>query len=139
MKTTYSLVLAIGFMMLTLILPPASEANFVVNGDFENGTSSWTPIGNDSAGGLYTVGSNHFFVLNAAGSASSDPTIRQTISGLESGKTYSVTWDQYYYHHSYGTIGFGVFIDNQPGNPYPPQRLRGSRLGNLLRHLCRER
>jgi uncharacterized repeat protein (TIGR01451 family) len=100
---------------------PALSANLVTNGNFDTSANGWTlggGCGDEQWRG--DVGNPPGSVqLNACGESSSDPTAAQTIVGLTPGQTYTVSVDVHLHVNSSGANGksFGVFIDNEPGNP----------------------
>ncbi|MCL4221782.1 MAG: hypothetical protein KJZ65_10495 [Phycisphaerales bacterium] len=82
-------------------LASVASADFIVNGDFEtfvpsNGTGGgWSTFHNDGLGGWRSTGGNlgGMFILNDGGSATTDPTIMQTVTGLTAGRRYVLSGD----------------------------------------------
>lgn len=81
-------------------LASLAQANLVINGDFETSVPSYGPGGGwtsatiDGLGGWRSTGGNlgGYFILNSNGS-SSDPIVRQTVTGLIAGRTYLLSGD----------------------------------------------
>ena len=67
--------------------------NLVLNGSFDGGTVDWNFYNIDFAGGWRASGgkSGGYFILNDAGSPSTDPTIEQLVTGFEVGGTYRLS------------------------------------------------
>ena len=98
--------------------------NLVTNPSFSdfvatNGTSGgWTSANTDGNGGWRATGFwfffNGYWILNSNGAGGSDPTLTQTLHGLNVGMTYQVTgqyqnvWPQY---GSSTAFSFGVFVN----------------------------
>jgi hypothetical protein len=106
-----------------LICSRADAASLVLNGDFELGNptsqtaDNWTSSATiDSAGGWRAINGHPggYFILNAAGQTTSNPTISQAISGLLPGNTYRIT-GEFIRRFPGGANAneFGVEIDNQ--------------------------
>jgi hypothetical protein len=102
----------------------SAQANLITNGSFDvtptgsgwtlsnacAGLDSymWTSVHSNAAHGSYVR-------LNECGNSASDPTARQTISGLTVGATYEVTWDMMLYEAASGSgtgKSFGLFLGN---------------------------
>lgn len=105
--------------LLTFSLWAAQAANLAVNSDFSasvpsNGSGGgWTASHNDSLGGWRSTGGNPggMFILNDNGSAGSDPTIVQTITGLNPGAHYTLSGDYASWYNNYLGNKFGIDID----------------------------
>lgn len=68
----------------------------------------WTNVGSDAAHGNYVR-------LNECGNSTSNPTARQTVSGLTVGASYQVQWDMMLYENASGFGSgktFGLFLGN---------------------------
>lgn len=112
-------------LLLVVVLlnfsPDSAHGDLITNGDFEtlvanNGTGGgWTST-SIGAGGWASTGGNPAgnYILNQAGAATSDPTVQQTISGLDIGSTYQLSFE-YALHFSIAPNGnsFAVFLDTQ--------------------------
>ncbi|HKI91579.1 MAG TPA: hypothetical protein VJ986_04710, partial [Gaiellaceae bacterium] len=94
--------------------------DLITNGDFSqavprNGSGGgWSSSNIDNAGGWQNGGT---FILNSNGSASTDPTIEQTLSGLTPGATYLVEGNVQNVYPQYGdasTPSFGVYVNGSP-------------------------
>nr|WP_297348431.1 hypothetical protein [uncultured Glaciecola sp.] len=112
--------LVIGLALLTL--SSLANANLIVNGNFDtavplNGTGAgWTAANNDSNGGWRNINGNGFFIINAAGQSSFDPSISQILNGLTIGQTYQISGDYTNYYNCCGNplvLSFG--LDITPG------------------------
>lgn len=111
---THSFALAAVCAAASLVTATAAiAAPVLVNGNFDvavplNGTGGgWTSAGNDGAGGHRTapaanVTFTNFFIINAAGQPTTDPSLQQAISGFDIGTTYRITGD---YENAYNTFG----------------------------------
>ena len=101
--------------------------NLVTNGDFgqqvpsngSSGNGGWSSSNIDGAGGWRSSGGDPggVFILNSNGSASTDPTIEQTLSGLTPGATYLVEGNVQNIYSQYGdasTPSFGVYVNGTP-------------------------
>jgi hypothetical protein len=108
--------------LVLMAMASVANANLIVNGDFEtevplNGSGAgWTTLNNDNNGGWRTRDNNSFFIINAAGQSSFDPSISQTLTDLIIGQTYLVSGDFTNYYDCCGNasvLSFGV--DIQPG------------------------
>lgn len=110
----------LGLVLITL--SSFANANLITNGDFDTGVplngsgAGWTTLNNDRNGGWRLVNGNGFFIINAAGQSSFDPSISQTLTNLIVGQTYLVSGDFTNYYNCCGNpsvLSFGV--DIQPG------------------------
>ena len=110
-----------------LVLTSAARADLISNGDFEYYSPFYAVPNYPITDGGWTF-ANHAGVvadvgnpgkaarLESGGSGASDPTISQTITGLNVGTTYTVQWDLRLgvnYSGSGTGRSFGVFLDNQ--------------------------
>lgn len=105
---------ALAIATAAFVLAPAiASAAAVVNGNFDvavplNGTGGgWTSAGNDGNGGHRTapavgVSFTNYFIINAAGEVGANPSLQQTITGLEIGHTYRVSGD---YENAFNQFG----------------------------------
>lgn len=134
MSRTLKLALAsLAFIFIAAL--PAQAAPVVVNGNFEtfvpsNGTGGgWTSVNIDSAGGHRTIGGNPAgnFILNDAGSLTTDPTISQLVSGFTIGQTYTLTGDYAVFAGSFGNpnaqsfaVDIGGIGTTTFGRPFGP-------------------
>jgi len=115
-----------------VFLQSSDESNKISNGTFNSNTSNWQTSNIDGNGGWRNTGGNPggYFILNSNGSCATDPTIKQTISGLKAGKTYTISGD---YRNVYACCGnptapsFGIWVDNtvlaqlpNPGTSWTP-------------------
>ncbi len=97
-----------------------ASVNLVTNGTFDTDANAWALAGGCGderwVGGIGNPPGS--VQLNACGEPDSDPTASQTVAGLTVGQVYTVSADVLL-HVSAGPNGksFGVFIDNEPGNP----------------------
>ena len=89
-------------------------ANLFANGGFSSSAASWTIANVDSNGGHRSTGGNTGgrFILNSDGAAGTDPSISQTISGLQIGFVYRISVDV----RAIGGSGdvantFGILVD----------------------------
>ena len=117
----------------------SAQADLITNGSFSaqptgNGwqlTNScagldgymWTNAFSDAAHGNYVR-------LNECGNSNSNPTVRQTVSGLTVGASYQVRWDMMLYENgtAFGTgKSFGLFL----GNDTTGQSLLMTEMSNL--------
>lgn len=101
-------------------LAGVAQASLIANGDFgttvpSNGTGGgWTTFGNDDLGGYYPNSGqpDGCFILNAAGAASSDPTIQQVIAGLTPGSSYRLSGDYAsFFNNAFPSNGNSLGID----------------------------
>lgn len=116
-----------------LLTPMTAQAQSITNGTFDtvvpnNGTGGgWTAANNDGAGGHRTTGGNPggFFILNDNGSAGSDPTLSQLVTGFSVGATYNISGNfrtQIIGQttgavQAFGVAINGVFVFESPGLP----------------------
>ena len=96
-------------------------ANLVTNGTFDVSSNGWT-LGGGCGDERWVSGIGNppgSIQLSACGESSSDPTASQTVAGLTPGRAYTVSVDVHLHVNASGANGksFGVFIDNEPGNP----------------------
>jgi hypothetical protein len=89
-------------------------ANLIVNGDFEGGDAPWVFV--DFA--FREAGGNpgQCVRLESNGVATSDPTASQTVAGLTTGQSYTLSWDwrpRINFSGSGNGPSFGVFLDTQ--------------------------
>jgi len=103
------------FIAMMFGLISSAQAIIITNGDFATDASGWTvsaDLGGYRAGSGNPAGS---FLLNGGGSASSDPRISQTVSGLTVGATYDLSWDLFLNSDWAGSsangLSFGVFLN----------------------------
>jgi Concanavalin A-like lectin/glucanases superfamily/HYR domain/Secretion system C-terminal sorting domain len=91
-----------------------TEENKAKNGTFNYGSTYWQAFNIDWNGGYKSTGGNPggYYSLNGNGSCSSDPTLKQLISGLKVGKTYLISGD-YRGSGNSTAASFGIFVDNQ--------------------------
>lgn len=118
---------AMALFALGIILAGQANANLIQNGTFDTDASGWIlgGTGVTPATFEFTRGNPSGSVLiNAAGEVGSDPTAAQTVSGLTIGATYILQWDEIWQGCGPPVCGgsgfgktFGVFLDNEPGNP----------------------
>lgn len=108
---------------MVLVSAPAAAAA-IVNGNFDiavplNGTGGgWTTAGNDGNGGYRTapavgVSFSNYFIINAAGQAGTNPSLQQTLTGLEIGQNYRITGDYENAFNQFGNpaaLSFGIEI-----------------------------
>lgn len=94
----------------------------ITNGGFNTDASGWTLGGGSGCYSAWTANGNGTgaVVMNACGSADSDPTVSQTVSDLVIGHTYLLSWDQKldsaYSGYGYGKT-FGIFLGADGGMP----------------------
>jgi|GEM_PF-477428 len=117
----YTVVVSNAFGAVTsqvAVLSVNATASLVYNGDFSlpvpsgGSDNGWTSSNIDYAGGHSSSGGNPggFFILNHAG-GTTDPTIRQTVSGLMPGVTYRLEGDYRSYYIAQEGLGFAVDVD----------------------------
>jgi hypothetical protein len=105
-----STVTASTFHLLESGTPP-----LVVNGAFDTSATAWTVSNVDGSGGWFASGGNPggYFILNDS-PGPADPTISQTIVGLEVGRRYRVSGQYRSEYSSFGdpaALSFGVAVD----------------------------
>jgi hypothetical protein len=105
---------AAGLWLLIIALVPATHANanLITNGTFASNADGWAS-GNIVAGGFQeTIGNPAgSFLLNWFGFSTTDPYIQQTISGLNPGQSYTLSWDLLHHATNATTPSFGAFLD----------------------------
>jgi hypothetical protein len=111
--------ISVGILALTLFTVPVQAANILTNGTFNTDSAGWT-LGGGCASGVWDSSGNPggSILLNACGESTSDPFAMQTVGGLTIGGTYQVSVD-IHFHVALSPNGhsFGIFLDNEPGNP----------------------
>jgi hypothetical protein len=107
---------------ILLLCAAPLRAQLVTNGTLSTNSVGWTlggGCGDEAWDG--TAGNPPGSIrLNACGEADSDPTAAQTISGLQVGKTYTISVDVQLHVPASGAgtgKSFGIFLNTQPGNP----------------------
>ena len=108
----HSLAIAMVFGLVSV-----SEAS-LMNGTFDANANGWTAENIDGAGGWKSTGGNPGgnFILNDAGSTTTDPTISQLVTVIPGG-IYHLTGDYAGVYTSYGNasaLSFGIFADGNP-------------------------
>lgn len=110
-----------------MAMAAGAHANLLLDGDFEGLTTGWangaTPFSAGAwtfyhEGGVFNQGGSLGLAarLESNGSASSDPTAQQTVSGLTIGATYALAWDvaiKVPFSGATNGPSFGVFLDTQ--------------------------
>ncbi|MFN0215921.1 MAG: HYR domain-containing protein, partial [Saprospiraceae bacterium] len=95
-------------------LQTVTDENKVKNGTFNTSASYWQGYNIDWNGGYKSTGGNPggYYSLNGNNSCSSDPTIKQWVDDLTSGKTYVISGD-YRGTGNSTAASFGILVDNQ--------------------------
>jgi len=104
-------------MLVILMAGFTAHASSITNGTFDS-PSGWTsgPSECGQPGGQWNPGLGDpggAMVLNQCGSASINPEIYQTVTGLTVGDTYQLDWDYHLYDNGNTTLldTFGVFLN----------------------------
>jgi hypothetical protein len=97
----------------------ASAAPTFTNGGFNGSAAGWTLSGGCAAAAYTSAGNGTGAVdLNSCGEADADPSVAQTLTGLNIGQTYKLSWDQRL-SQNYSGAGagqtFGVFLGPDGG------------------------
>jgi hypothetical protein len=97
----------------------ASAAPTVTNGSFDGNADGWTLSGGCAAAGYVADGNGGGAVgMNSCGEADTDPSVGQTVTGLNIGQTYTLGWDQRLWENYSGAgfgNSFGVFLGADGG------------------------
>jgi hypothetical protein len=98
----------------------ATAAPLITNGGFDGSANGWTLLGGCATAGYTAAGNGTGAVdMNSCGEANTDPSVGQTVTGLNIGQTYNLSWDQRLSDsHSGGGHGktFAVFLGQDAGN-----------------------
>ena len=90
-----------------------AQDNLLMNGDFENGRTSWT----DTAGEIRTEGENSFFFANVETAGNAFAVNLSQVVAIEQGKTYVLRFDASTGEGSSRTMVAGIGLNEAPWTP----------------------